>query len=289
MNNDMMLFENEEFGKVRVVEVDDEHYFSLKDVLEAQGSKTTTTNAITSIESGLGHGYVVGIPITDRLGRDQDAKFISESAVTFLVARSNTERGRKCNRWIHTEILPSIRKHGAYMTPEKLHEVMSDPRHLAQLLTTLADEQDKNKLLAETLIVQSDKIEQDAPKVLMADTLIGSEETILIGTLAKLLNNKGVKIGRNRLFEQLRADGFLSKQRGESWNIPTQKALNMGLFEVKENVIDNKGGITITFTTKVTGKGQLFFINYFAKKVKEEQEQDTTPWHKFFVQSSGVN
>ena len=140
MSNDLQLFSNEEFGAVRVAEVEGEHYFALKDVLEAQGSKTTTTNAISAIEQGLGDGYVVGIPIKDSLGRDQEAKFISEPAVTFLVARSNTDRGRRCNRWIHTEILPTIRKHGGYLTPQKIEEVLSDPDTIIKLAMDLKEE-----------------------------------------------------------------------------------------------------------------------------------------------------
>ena len=251
MRSDIVLFENEEFGRVRVVEVEGEHYFALKDVLEAQGAKTHTTQAISAIEQGLGDGYVIVVPIKDSLGRDQEAKFISESAVTFLVSRSNTDRGRRCNRWIHTEILPSIRKTGSYSnTPS--YQI---PQTYAEALMLAG------KLEAERAAL-ADKVEKDAPKVKRTEIVEGSSVNISIADMAKILKQDGYDIGRTRLFAWLRENGYLCT-KGQERNHPTQKSMDLGLFHVTERVRKHGDEDIPYYVVTVTGKGQTYLTNRF--------------------------
>ncbi len=271
MSNAMKLFQNEEFGKVRVVEVEGEYHFALKDVLEAQGSKTTTTNAITAIENGLGDGYVVGIPIKDSLGRDQEAKFVSESAVTFLVARGNTERSRRCNRWIHTEVLPSIRKTGSYSVQPQVPQTFADALRLAAQL-----EDEKAALAA--------KIEKDEPKVSRTEFVEGSDVCILVGTMAKVICQNGIDMGQNRLFSWLRDKGLLC-HKGSRKNTPTQKAMDMGLFRIVEGTRKNSDGDNVpTYTSYVTGKGQTYIID----ALKRERKKEEDPGQKLIIDNASA-
>ena len=169
--------------------------------------------------------------------------------------------------WIAGEVVPSIRKHGAYMTEKTLEKALTNPDFLIQLAQQLKSEQEKNKALSE-------KIEQDKPKVIFADAVNASQQSILVGDLSKLIKQNGIdNMGPKRLFAILRENGFLMKQNGASYNMPTQKSMELGLFEIKERVISNPdGSVRLTRTPKVTGKGQLFFINYFFKK--ENQTHD---------------
>jgi len=164
---------------------------------------------------------------------------------------------RSFKRWVTHEVLPTIRKHGAYITSSKLEEIMNDPDSWIKLLTALKEErQEKERLQLQAT--------QDKPKVVFADAVSVSEGTILIGELAKILKGNGIEIGQNRLFERLRQDGFLIKRKGTDYNAPTQKAMELGLFKVKETAITHSDGhVTISKTTKVTGKGQQYFVNYF--------------------------
>ena len=179
---------------------------------------------------------------------------INESGLYSLVLSSKLPTAKKFKRWVTSEVLPSIRKHGAYMTPEKLEEALLDPDTLIRLATDLKQEREKR-------IEAQAKIETDKPKVLFADAVCASQSSILVGDLAKLLKQNGVNMGQNRLFAYLRDNGYLMKQ-GSSKNMPTQKSMELGLFEVKESSITNPdGSIRITKTTKVTGKGQVYFVN----------------------------
>lgn len=179
---------------------------------------------------------------------------INESGLYSLVLSSKLPTAKKFKRWVTSEVLPSIRKHGAYMTPEKLEEALLDPDTLIRLATDLKQEREQR-------IAAQAKIETDKPKVLFADAVCASQSSILVGDLAKLLKQNGVDMGQNRLFAYLRDNGYLMK-RGSSRNMPTQKSMELGLFEVKESSITNPdGSIRITKTTKVTGKGQVYFVN----------------------------
>ncbi|WP_428839365.1 phage antirepressor KilAC domain-containing protein [Corynebacterium renale] len=155
------------------------------------------------------------------------------------------------------EVLPSIRKHGGYLTPSKLEDVLLNPDTLIQLAQNLKAEQEKSKALAA-------KIERDRPKTVFADAVATSSSTILVGDLAKILRGNGVDIGANRLFAWLRDNKFLISRRGQDWNMPTQRSMDLGLFQIKETAVTHADGhVTVSKTPKVTGKGQRYFIDKF--------------------------
>lgn len=183
--------------------------------------------------------------------------FIPENIFYRLAMKAKNERAEQFQAKIADEVIPSIRKHGAYMTPETLEKVLLSPDTLMQLAQNLKDEQEKRKEL-ET------KIEQDKPKVLFAESVEAAKTSILIGELAKLLKQNGINIGQNRLFEWLRNNGYLIRRQGSDYNMPTQRAMEMGLFEIKETTITHSDGhIHVSKTPKVTGKGQVYFVNLF--------------------------
>lgn len=198
-----------------------------------------------------------GVSIIDTLGGKQEVTVISESGLYNVILLSRKPEAKKFKRWVTHEVLPQIRRHGAYITTSKLEELMNDPDSWIKLLTALKEErQEKEKLKLQAA--------QDKPKVVFADAVSVSEGTILIGELAKILKGNSIDIGQNRLFERLRQDGYLIKRKGTDYNAPTQKAMELGLFRVKETAITHSDGhVTISKTTKVTGKGQQYFINYF--------------------------
>ncbi|GHT94466.1 antirepressor [Alphaproteobacteria bacterium] len=164
---------------------------------------------------------------------------------------------RQFKRWVTHDVLPQIRKHGAYITPVKTEELLNNPDALIEMLNAIKKERAEKERL-------QFQIENDKPKIIFADAVSVSEGAILIGELAKILKENGIEIGQNRLFEQLRKDGFLIKRNGTDYNAPTQKAMELGLFKVKETAITHSDGhVTVSKTTKVTGKGQVYFINHF--------------------------
>lgn len=277
--NEIKIFESPEFGSVRIVNIDNEPYFVGKDVCEVFGDK----NHIRSI-GRIPNEDKQYYNITDTLGRPQTVTIINESGLYELLfsmqpqkannggevqnaypteIQERIEKLKKFKRWVTHEVLPSIRKHGAYMTDEALHRAITEPDFLIQLATELKQEQEKRKEL-------ESKIEQDRPKVIFADAVEVAKTSILIGDLAKILKQNGVNIGQNRLFERLRSEGYLIKS-GERKNMPTQTAMEMKLFEVKESTVNNPdGSVRITRTTKVTGKGQQYFINRYLKEIQAD-------------------
>lgn len=181
---------------------------------------------------------------------------VNESGLYSLIIGSRKPEAKQFKRWITHEVLPSIRKHGAYMTPETIERALMDPDTIIQIATQLKEERLKRQQAELT-------VQQQKPKVLFADAVETSASSILVGQLAKLLVQNGVQIGQNRMFSWLRDNGYLGKQ-GSHYNEPTQYAMERGWFEVKERTINNPdGSVRITRTTKVTGKGQVYFINKF--------------------------
>lgn len=189
------------------------------------------------------------------MGRQQEAKFISEGNVYRLIAHSKLPTAEKFERWVFDEVMPTIRKHGAYMTASVIEQALTSPDFLIQLATQLKEEQAQRKALEQ-------RVEADRPKVLFADAVETSQTSILVGDLAKLIKQNGVDIGQKRLFAWLRDNGYLIKS-GSSTNMPTQRSMDMKLFEVKERSISNPCPFPVTL--KVTGKGQTYFINIFLK------------------------
>lgn len=255
--NEIQIFNNPDFGTVRTLEDNNKVLFCGVDIAKALGYSNPSKALNDHCKGDLTNRY----PIVDGLGRSQDAIFISESDLYRLVFGSKLPSAEKFTDWVTSEVLPSIRKNGAYMTPETLQAAILNPDTMIQLCQQLKTEQDKNKALSE----ENAKL---APKGLFADAVSVSDRCILVSELAKLLKQNGIETGQNRLYEQLRADGFLVKDRKRSdFNMPTQKAMELGLFKVRESTrVHSDGHTSIDKTTKVTGKGQIYLINYYLKK-----------------------
>lgn len=250
MANELRVFENTEFGSVRTVEIEGKPYFMANDVAKALGY-SDCPKAIRT------HCKGVAEMATPTAGGLQSVKFIPEGDIYRLITHSKLPSAEKFERWVFDEVLPSIRKHRAYMTGETLEKALMSPDFLIQLATKLKEEQERNKALAEDN-------QRMKPKEIFADAVATSHTSILIGDLAKLIKQNGVDIGQKRLFAWLRDNGYLIKRKGSDWNMPTQRSMEMGLFEVKESTINNPdGSVRINRTTKITGKGQQYFINKF--------------------------
>ena len=246
--NEIKIFDNPEFGKVRTMEINGEPYFVGKDVAEILGY----TKARNAIASHVDSEDKKDAPIQGDLGGTQEMTVINESGLYSLILSSKLPKAKEFKRWVTSEVLPSIRKHGAYA----VDELLNDPEFAIKTFTALKEERERSKRLSE-------QIEADKPKVIFADSVSAAKSSILIGDLAKILKQNGVNIGQNRLFEWFRQNGFLIKS-GSSKNMPTQKAAEMGLFEVKVSTVNKPdGSIRETKTTKVTGKGQVYFVNKF--------------------------
>lgn len=192
-------------------------------------------------------------------GGNQLTRFITEPDLYRLIASSKLPTAQKFEAWIFEEVLPSIRKHGGYLTPEKVEEALLNPDTLIRLATDLKAERARRaELEAEA--------EANRPKVIFADAVNASKSTCLVGELAKILRGNGVQIGQNRLFEWMRQRGYLISRQGTDRNMPTQRSMELGLFEIKETAVTHSDGhVTLNRTPKVTGKGQTYFVNLFMK------------------------
>lgn len=238
--NNMQIFKNEQFGEVRTINKDGEPYFVGKDVAVILGyaKPLNALAAHVDEDDSLKQGLI------DNLGRIQETIFINESGLYSLIMSSKLPQAKQFKRWVTSEVLPSIRKNGGYI---KDQETLTDEELIAKAL-----------VVAQNKIAEKDKqIEQMKPKAIFADAVSASHTSILIGELAKILRQNGIEIGQNRLFSWLRDNGYLIKRRGTDYNMPTQTAMEKGLFEIKETVISHSDGHTsINKTTKVTGKGR---------------------------------
>lgn len=244
---ELQIFKNEEFGEVRTVTIDNEPWFVGKDVAAALGYERATK----AIQDHVNEEDKDEIPIQDSIGRMQKTPIINESGLYALIFGSKLESAKRFKHWVTSEILPSIRKHGGYIAGQ---ENMSDEQLLAKALMVAQNKIEENRR----------QIERMKPKEIFADAVATSHTSILIGDLAKLLKQNGVETGQKRLFNWMRENGYLIKRNGVDRNMPTQKSMEMGLFEVKESTVNNPdGSVRINRTTKVTGKGQQYFINKF--------------------------
>ena len=252
--NEIKIYNNSELGSVRTIEKDGQVWFVGKDVAEILGyakPENAVSNHIddedktTTLIQGTGSNY------------KSKTTIINESGLYSLILSSKLPTAKKFKHWVTSEILPSIRMHGAYMTDETLEQALTSPDFLIKLATELKTEKEQR-------IALEAKIEQDKPKVLFADAVSVANTSILVGELAKIIKQNGYDIGQNRLFEYLRDKGYLIRRKGIDYNMPTQKSMEMGLFEIKETVVSRSDGHTdIKKTPKVTGKGQQYFINKF--------------------------
>lgn len=256
--SDIKVFKNSEFGSVRTVEINNEPWFVGKDVAEMLGYENTQKairDHVDDEDKKMGERNVTP-SIKDSLGREQYPIFINESGLYSLVLSSKLPNAKAFKRWITTEVIPTIRKHGAYMTAEKVEEALLNPDVLIKLATELKQEREQR-------IMAQAQIEADRPKVIFADAVAASQTSILVGEMAKLLRQNGVQIGRDRLFEWLRNNGYLIK-KGSDRNMPTQRSMENKWFEIKETTINNPdGSIRISKTPKITGLGQTHLVNKF--------------------------
>lgn len=251
--NDLQVFKNSEFGELAILIIDGKEYFPASECAAKLGY-TNPQKAIRDHCKGVTKRSVL------TAGGEQEINFIPEGDLYRLIVRSKLPSAERFESWVFDEVLPSIRKHGAYMTPAKIEEVLLNPDTIIRLATDLKAEREIRMALEA-------KVEQDKPKTIFADAVTASHSSILVGDLAKLIKQNGYDIGQKRLFEYLRQEGYLIKG-GNSKNMPTQRSMEMDLFEVKESAITNPdGSIRVTKTTKVTGKGQVYFINHFLAKI----------------------
>ena len=252
--NELTIFENPEFGAIRTVELDGEPWLVGKDVATALGY-SNTRDALDRHVDPEDKNTVVN---PDGNRGNPNMTIINESGLYSLVLSSKLPTARKFRRWVTSEVLPSIRKTGGYIAGQKEltpAELMAKALLVAQ--KTLGERQ------AHIAELEAENT-ANKPKVIFADAVSASERSILVGELAKLLRQNGVEIGQNRLFDWMRQNGFLIRRQGTDYNMPTQKAMEMGLFEIKEtSVVHSAGNVTINKTPKVTGKGQVYFINRF--------------------------
>lgn len=248
--NKIQIFNNKEFGNIRTVNIAGEPWFVGKDVANALGY----SNNRKAISDHVGEeDKRDGVTIRDSIGREQNPILINESGMYSLIFGSKLESAKRFKHWVTSEVLPTIRKTGSYQSVPQGKELLA----LAVL--------EAQKTIEE----QNHKIKEMQPKAIFADAVSASETSILVGDLAKLICQNGYQIGQKRLFEWLRQNGYLMKC-GSSRNMPTQRYLEQGLFEVKESNVQNPdGSIRITRTTKITGRGQLYFVNKFLGRKEE--------------------
>ena len=245
--NDLTTFTNDQFGSLRAVTINNEPWFVAADVCRALELDRTATRRLDEDEKGV-HS-------THTHGGDQEITVISEPGLYSIVLGSRKPEARQFKRWITHDVIPAIRSHGGYLTPELTEQVLSDPDTIIRLATDLKRERSAR-------VAAEQRIARDAPKVLFADAVSSSNDDIPISELAKFLRQNGVDTGRNRLFDTLRADGYIQKFSTE----PTQKAMELGLFRIVERThLDPDGSSRLCRTTKVTGKGQLYFVQRYVK------------------------
>lgn len=249
--NQLQIFNNKEFGQIRTVTIDNEPWFVGKDVADALGysnaSKAVSVHVskedkiLKTLEADSQNGNVV---------KTQTA-LINESGLYALIFGGKLESAKRFKHWVTSEVLPTIRKTGSYQKPVQGKELLA----LAVL--------EAQKTIAE----QTAQIEEMKPHAILGQAITTANTSILVGDMAKILRQNGVNIGGRRFFEWLREKGYLIKRKGTDWNMPTQRSVEQGLFEVKESVhIDGNGCNQITRTPKVTGKGQQYFVNKFLKQ-----------------------
>ena len=254
---ELQIFSNSEFGEIRTITKDNEPMFCLADVCKALEISNVGNVKQRLSEKGI---HTADTPTK---GGMQKMTFISEANLYKTIFQSRKESAERFTEWVTGEVLPSIRKNGGYIAGQ---ETMSDDELMAKALLVA-----NNKIAERDKIIEQKqaRIEQMKPKAIFADAVSASHTSILVGDLAKLICQNGYKIGQNRLFDWLRDNGYLMKY-GTSRNMPQQKYVEQGLFEVKESNLQNPdGSVRITRTPKVTGKGQIYFVNKFTGKDRQ--------------------
>lgn len=228
-------------------------YLNAEDVARGFGF-TQMKSGVEYVRWETVNGYLQGFGFSQHVGKND---FLPENMVYRLGFKASNEVAQKFQAVLADEVLPAIRRHGAYMTDQALEKAITEPDFLIRLATQLKDEQAKRKQ-AELML------EEQKPAVIFAGAVSASKTSILVGELAKILRGKGIPIGQNRMFQWMYENGYLIKRKGTDHNMPTQRSMEMGLFEIKEGSYTNGNGANIiTKTPKVKGKGQVYFINKF--------------------------
>lgn len=246
----LQVFKNSEFGELGILVLDGKEYFPASECARILGYSDPYDAVKRHTKGSVKHRV-----LTD--GGNQEVNFIPEGDLYRLIVRSKLPAAEKFERWIFDEVLPSIRKHGGYLTPEKIEEALLNPDTIIRLATNLKAER-------EARLALESKAKEDRPKVQFAESVIASDSTILIRELAKILKQNGIDTGEKRMFEWLRQNGYLISKPGSDYNTPTQKSMQLGLFELQRTSITRADGSVLVKTTpKVTGKGQLYFVTKF--------------------------
>ncbi len=250
---DLKVFEKAEFGSVRVVEREGEPWFVAKDVAKALGYASTN---MTTVFQAVPEEWKGSNPIATP-GGEQEMLILSEQGLYFFLGRSDKPGALPFQKWLAGDVLPAIRRHGVYATPDMTERMLEDPDVLIRALTALKEERARRVALEA-------RAEADRPKVVFAESIEVAKTSILIGEMAKLIKQAtGYPMGQNRFFDWLRSHGYLHKG-GSQKNAPTQRCIDAGWMEVKEGTrIGSSGECHITRTTKITGKGQIYFVNMF--------------------------
>lgn len=255
---DLQIFKNEEFGEIQIIEENEKYEFEATGVAKILGYK----NPRDAIQRHCKKDGVVKRDVIDNLGRKQEKNFINEGNLYRLITHSKLSDAERFEKWVFDEVLPSIRRTGGYIAGE---ENMNEDELVLKAMTVLNKKVENLRLENAKL---ENRIEEQKPKVLFADSVETSKTSVLIGELAKIIKQNGQDIGQNRLFKWLRNNNYLISRRGTDYNMPTQKSMNLELFEVKETTITHSDGhISISKTPKVTGKGQVYFVNKFVSQI----------------------
>lgn len=257
MSNEIQAFDYHGSTVRSVVDENGDPWFLAKDVCDILDTETRDVRKILDEDEvanvkKFNNGGISTVWGLDTSNGGRAPLIVSESGLYSLIIRSRKPEAKAFKRWVLREVIPSIRKYGAYMTRDVAEKALNDPDFLIQLATQWKTER-RARMEAERTI------ERQKPKVLFADSVETSRTSILVGAFANDLRQNGVDIGQNRLFAWLRDHGYLISRKGEAWNQPTQKALDLGLFEVKTRTINNPdGSVRTTRTTKITGKGRIY-------------------------------
>lgn len=244
---------NFEQNEVRTILVNNEPFFVGKDVAETLGYSNTAKAIRDHVDIEDRRSERIVHPS----GGTQDSVVINESGLYSLILKSKLPNARKFKRWVTNEVLPSIRKHGAYMTDDALAKALTSPEFGIRLLTELKNEREQKEQAQQQLKAQE-------PQIVFAKSVEVSQNSVAVKVLATILKQNGVSIGQNRMFQWLREHKYLSSRPGKSWNMPTQKSMDKGLFELKANTYFHNNGVPETnYTPLVTGKGQIYFVNKF--------------------------
>lgn len=253
--NELQVF-NYNGNEVRTIQKDGEPWWVLKDVCDVLNIENHKDLPKRLEDDEVGR---FDLPHPQSRNKTLEMLCINESGLYNVILRSDKPEAKPFRKWVTSEVLPSIRKHGAYMTPQKIEEVLLNPDTVIQLATNLKTEREKRMELER-------QAEKDKPLVTFANSVSVAKTSILIGELAKLLKQNGIEMGQNRLFTWMRKNGYLISRKGTDYNMPTQRSMEMKLFEIKETTISHGDGHTsLNKTPKVTGKGQIYFINLFLK------------------------